>query len=132
MMKRLIPVLALTLFLGGCAGEMSKIKDFISVVTETTVTPKIALVIANSFDAMKAGATGYLVYCKGNLDKPACSADNRRTVIKYVRKGTPIRDQIEGYISTQTSVPRAVYNLMEDVITNLKTTPAAGGYGATQ
>ena len=91
----------------------------------TTVTPTQALVAANAFDAAESGASGFLVYCKSNLSSAACSADNRRAVIKYTRAGRAARNQIETYIQSSTSIPAAVYNALVTAVTNLKSTPAA-------
>lgn len=127
-MRKFLMMLALVAAstqLGGCAGEMAKLQNAFTVLTQTTVTSPTALVIANSYDAVAAGATVYAVYCKTNLTTSVCSADNRRFVLKYVRLGRPVRNQIEGYITTQTTVPIALYNTLKNVVDNLNVSPAA-------
>lgn len=133
-MKKTLFALALlaTVTLGGCASELAKIQNAYTVLTQTTVTSQSALVLANSYDALAASATVYLSYCKTNLTQAVCSADNLRGVIKYVRLGRAVRNQIEGYVSTQTTVPIAIYNSLLTVVNNLNLTPAANFVGATK
>lgn len=121
-MKKLI-ILALAISLGACA----QLKTVYSVVTDTYVTPTQVIVAANSFDALEGTATQYLVYCKSNLTKPACSADNRRGVIKYVRAGRAARNQLETYIVQNANAPSAIYNALIAAINQLNLTPAATG-----
>lgn len=120
-MKKLIPIV-FALALAGCSTLQT-----LQQVAGTTVSPTQALVAANAFDAAESGATSYLVYCKTNLATPACSATNRRNVIKYTRAGRAARNQIETAISTSSSVPATLYNTLVAAVTNLKSTPAANG-----
>src|SRR5574343_631090 len=117
-MRKLLLVGLLAVGLGGCAQLQA-----LQALTGTTVTPTQAIVAANAFNAAEAGATGYLTFCKSNLTTPACSADNRRAVIKYTRAGRAARVQIETYIQTSTSIPVAVYNSMVAAVNDLKATP---------
>jgi hypothetical protein len=126
-MKRLI-ILALALSLGGCA-TVTKLEQVYSAAVGKTVPPAYALATANTFDALEATATAYLRYCKGNLAVPACSAANRRAVIKYTRDGRAVRNQVEGYITTNTPVPSAIYDLLVAAVNSL-TTSSASNYGA--
>lgn len=115
-----------SLYLGACAQLQT-----LTQVASASVTPTEAIVAANAFDAIKAGATGFLTYCVSNQTSPACSATNRRNVISYTRSGTAARNQIETYISTGgTSVPSALYNTLVAAVTNLKASPAANYTGA--
>ena len=109
--------------LAGCAQVTTAYK----LITDTTVTPAVLLTAANSFDILEGTATQYLVYCKTNLTTTACSASNRRTVIKYVRSGRAARNQAETYISSQTNAPSAIYNTLVAAINNLNTSPAQKG-----
>jgi len=123
-MKKLALILTLAVGLAGCSTLQT-----LQQVAGTPVSPTQAIVAANAFDAAESAATAYLVYCKTNLSTAACSADNRRSVIKYTRAGRAARNQIETAISTNTSVPAALYNSLVAAVTNLKASPAAN-YGA--
>ena len=112
----------IALALGGCA-QLQKLETAVT----TSVTPTQALVAANSFDAIESSATGYLIYCKANLATAACSADNRRNVLRYTRSGRAARNQIETMIQTSTTIPVAVYNTLITAVDNLKASPAATG-----
>ena len=121
-MKRFI-IIVLAIGLGACA----QLKTVYSLVTDTAVSPTQVIVAANSFDALEGTATQYLVYCKSNLTVPACSAGNRRAVIKYTRAGRAARNQLETYIVQNTNAPSAVYNTLVAAINSLNATPAAQG-----
>lgn len=123
-MKRIIPLL-LAMTLVGCA-QIGALETAIT----STVSPTQALIAANAFDAGESGATGFLTYCKSNMAAAACSAANRRAVIKYVRAGRQARNQVETYVQTNTSIPAAIYNALITATNNLKTTPAATFVGA--
>jgi len=113
-MRKLIAVAALAfgLALGGCASELQKFQQAVSIVTETTVPPTSIIVAANAFNGIKATATNYLRWCKTNLSQPACSPSNRRNVIKYVRAGTAARNQLETYLTTNSNAPATIYNAL--------------------
>lgn len=130
MKKFLILVAALgSLALGGCAADFAKFQNAFTVLTQTTVPASYALVLANSYDGLASGATAYLNYCgkvlASGVDQSVCSAGNRRAVIKGVRAGRPIRNEIEGYVTTQTTVPTAIYNSLLDIVNVLNSTQAA-------
>jgi hypothetical protein len=128
MRKYLAAALVLgSLALGGCASELQKLKTVYSVVTETTVSPSTIIVASNSFDALEATATQYLTYCKANLSTSACSADNRRTVIKAVRAGRAARNQLETYVTNNTAAPSAIYNTLVAAINALNISAATSG-----
>jgi hypothetical protein len=128
-MKRIILALTLALGLAGCTGTVAKFQQIYAVASSSTVDPSFAIITANAFDGFKGGATQYLIYCKTNLATPACSAANRRSVIKYTRDGTVVRNQIEGYITTATPIPSAVYNILVAAVNGLSVSPAAS-FGA--
>ncbi len=122
-MKRLALILALTLSLGACAN----LKTAYQIITEASISPTQIIVAANAFDALEGTATQYLVYCKSNLATPVCSADNRRSVIKYVRSGRAARNQLETYIASGNAGPAGLYNTLIAAINQLNLTPAASG-----
>lgn len=123
-MKKILIFLALSL--GGCAQLQT-----LTTLATTSVTPTQAIIAANAFDGVEAGATGYLTYCKTNKNvDAACSASNRRAVISYTRSGRAARNQIETYIQTSASIPSAVYNTLVTAVNNLKSSPASSYVGA--
>jgi hypothetical protein len=122
-MKKLLVVLTLALSLGACASLQTAYK----IVTGASVSPTQIVVAANAFDALEGTATQYLVYCKANLATAVCSADNRRSVIKYVRSGRTARNQLEPYITSGSAGPSALYNTLIASINQLNLTPAAQG-----
>ncbi len=117
-MKKLL-ILALILTLGACAN----LKTAYQVITEASVSPTQIIVAANAFDALEGTATQYLVYCKANLTTPICSADNRRSVIKYVRSGRAARNQLETYVAAGNAGPAGLYNTLIAAINQLNLTP---------
>lgn len=112
------------LLLGGCAQLQT-----LELAATSTVTPTQAILAANAYDAIEAGGQGFLTFCASNRTNINCSADNRRSVIKYTRVGRQARNQVETYIQTSTSIPAAIYNAMITATSNLKTTPAANYLG---
>jgi hypothetical protein len=124
LMRKFLIALPLMFALGGCAG-LASLQTAFNTLTGTTVTSQTALTVANSYDAIAAGATVYLSYCKTNLSQPVCSSANLRSVIKNVQLGRALRNQVEGYVTTSTSVPVAVYNALEAIVTSLGASPAA-------
>jgi len=122
-MKRLALILALALTLSACAN----LKTVYQVITEASVSPTQIIVAANAFDALEGTATQYLVYCKSNLATPVCSANNRRSVIKYVRSGRAARNQLETYVTVGNAGPSGLYNTLIAAINQLNLTPAASG-----
>ena len=125
-MKRLLIIGLLAFSLGACA-QLRGLQTAYSIVTESTVPAQTVIVAANSFDAIQATATQYLIYCKNNITVPACSAGNRRTVIKYVRVGRAARNQLETSIATGAPGPGAIYNTLIAAINQLNATPVANG-----
>jgi len=126
-MKKLISAFIIIFTLAGCSGELSKLRAVYTIVTEATVSPQAVLVAANAFNAIEGTATQYLIYCKSNLSTSACSADNRRGVIKYVRTGRAARNQLEASIATNASAPSAIYNTLVAAINFLNAAPITIG-----
>ena len=127
-MNKIFLAVCLT-YLTGCA-QLEKLQTVYSIVTETTVPGNKITAIANTFDVLEAGGTQYLIYCKGNLSVPICSADNRRNVIKYTRIGRSARNQLEPYIVNGAG-PASLYNLLVNAVSNLQSSPAIT-FGAKQ
>ena len=125
-MKRFLVIFLLTFSVGAC-DTLRAIQTVYSIATEATVSSQTIIIAANSFDALEATATRYLIYCKTNLTVPACSANNRRQVIKYVRSGRAARTQLETYIASGQAGPSALYNTLIAAINQLNQTPAAQG-----
>ena len=123
-MRKFLVVLPVLLVLGGCAG-LASLQTAFNTITGTTVSPQTALALANSYDAIEGGATVYLQYCKPNLSQPVCAAANRRSVIKNIQLGRALRNQVEGYVTSSTSVPVAVYNALQAIVASLGASPAA-------
>lgn len=124
-MKKLL-ALFIFMALGGCAQLQT-----LTTLATTSVTPTQAIVAANVFEGIEAGATAYLSYCKTNKNVDvACSASNRRSVIQYTRSGRAARNQIETYVQTSASIPSAVYNTLVTAVNNLKASPASNYTGA--
>ncbi len=117
-MKKLL-ILALALTLGACAN----LKTAYQVITEASVSPTQIIVAANAFDALEGTATQYLVYCKANLATTICSADNRRSVIKYVRSGRAARNQLETYVAAGNAGPAGLYNTLIAAVNQLNLSP---------
>src|ERR1700761_3520745 len=116
-MKKVLIGILFALSLAGCA----QLQQLATVAT-ATVTPTEAIVAANSYDAIEAGATAFLTFCKSNPSNTNCIAGNRRNVISYTRSGRAARNQIETYIQSSSSIPSAIYNTLVTAVNNLKTT----------
>src|SRR5258707_1215745 len=79
------------------------------------------------FGLSSATATQYLVYCRPHPPTPLRSADNRRSVIKYVRSGRAARNQLETYVAAGNAGPSWLYNTLIAFINQLNLSPAASG-----
>lgn len=134
-MRKLLVVCAVALSLGGCAAQMQQLQDAfetVAALSETKVSVKSVAVISASFNTLKAGATQYLIYCKTNLERNVCSAENRRLVIKNVKVGTDLRDQLQEAARNGTSIPSATFTGLKTIITALGKSPAAESFGVAQ
>jgi len=125
-MKKLVIALALAAALSGCAA-LQKLESVYQDVSGATVSPQTVYVAVNAFDAAKATATQYFNYCRTNLTMPICSANNRRTVLKYVRAGTAARNQLETYLQAGSSAPSAIFNTLKAALDSLQTSAIASG-----
>lgn len=127
-MKRIVPVLMLTLSLAGCATL-----GVVQQVATATVPATVVIPAANAFDVLKGTATNYGRYCIQQKMVPAvCSADARRAVIKFVRSGTAARKQLEGSLDRGEPAAASVYNLLVVAVQGLQGTPAATFTGNAQ
>lgn len=115
------------LALGGCAN----LKTAWEVVTSASVTPTQIIVAGNSFDALEATATQYLLYCKSVAYKPQpCALGNRKPVVAAVRSGRAARTSLEPYVVSGTAGPAAIYNTLISAITSLQATQLPTSAGA--
>jgi hypothetical protein len=129
-MKKFIAILMITVGLGGCA-QLSQLETDFNNLTQSTVSPANALAAANAFDALESAATLYFSYCNTNKTQTICSKANLNAVYQSGIQGRALRNQIESYVTTQTSVPLAVYNALETIVTNLQASPVSN-FGAAQ
>jgi len=127
-MKRLLLVIPLMLSLGGCATPFGTfVTKTWDVVTGTSASPTQIIVAANAFDAGEASATQYLLYCKATVPAPSfCALATRRGVVKAVRAGRAVRNQLEPYIVSGTAGPIALYNSLIAAVTSLQSQIPAG------
>lgn len=123
-MKKVL-VLVLALALGACA-QFQKFQQVYTLATETTVPAQAVVVAANAFDAIEGTAAQYFVYCRTNLSTPACSADNRRTIIRTIRSGRAARNKLETYIAGNTPAPSVIYNTLIAAINTLQASAIQG------
>lgn len=125
-MKRLFLVLTLALGLSGCAA-LQKLEDIYTQVSGSTISPQTVYIAVNAFDATKITAANYFTYCRAHLTINACSADNRRFVLKYIKAGTAARNQLEVYLVAGTAAPIQVYQTLLAAVDALKTSALASG-----
>lgn len=140
-MKKLLSVVALALWLGGCATfstDLAKVQQVFAVVTTAAVPAATAQVAVSSFEVIEAAATQYFVYCKKNLATPVCAAGTvanpgpLRLAIKYDRQGRSARDQIKAAGKSGALISTTAYNLLVDAVTNLTSSTPAATFGATK
>lgn len=114
-MKRLA-VVFLVLSLGGCA----TLQTTWNMITGVSVSPTQIIIAANAFDAGEASATQYLIYCKANAAVSYCALKTRQAVVKAVRAGRVVRNQLEPYIVSGTAGPAALYNTLIATVQTLQ------------
>ncbi len=115
-MKKFLLIIPLILTLGACAS----LQTTWNVLTGVSVSPTQIIVAANAFDAGEASATQYLLYCKANPVVSYCALQTRQAVIKAVRTGRVVRNQLEPYIVSGTAGPIALYNTLIATVTSLQ------------
>lgn len=94
-MKKLL-IVALLLSLGGCA----TVQRIYGVITGTSVTPLTVYVAAQTYDASVASATNYLKLplCSGQGNQVCRTQTASVAIVKAIRAGRPIRNQLEAAI----------------------------------
>ena len=116
-MKKLLLIAILALPLGSCAS----LQTAWNVVTGVSVSPTQIIVAANAFDAGEASATQYLLYCKATVPAPTyCALPTRQAVVKAVRAGRVVRNQLEPYIVSGSAGLAALYNTLVATVTSLQ------------
>jgi hypothetical protein len=102
-------------------------QNVIGQISNTSVPPSVALVAANSFDALEAVATAYLQLppCGGAVvvcRQPAAVAN----IVPAVRSGRVARNQIESLLSANSGapIPIASYNTLTAAISTLQAVDA--------
>jgi len=133
-LKRIIIAISLALTLTGCAtfnADVAKIEKVFTLASTTTVPANVAIVAANSYDVLVAGATEFLKYCKASPADTRCSANVRRSIIQYVRQGRSARNQIESAGVTGQPISSTVYNLVVQAVNSLTASPAST-FGASK
>ena len=123
-MKKLLFIALLALPLGACAS----LQTTWSTITGASVSPTQIIVAANAFDAGESSATQYLLYCKAASPAPSyCGLATRQAVIRAVRSGRAVRNQLEPYIVSGTAGPSALYNTLVTAVTSMQAQiPATG------
>jgi len=136
-MRKALVIVAALLSLSSVSCTPAEMERFQTVekvavaVISAKVPAEAVLVAVNSFDIIREGATGYLVYCKTHLSQPVCSRGNRRLVIRYGRQGTVARNRLEDAISEgQPAGPRDLYDALISATSSLKSSPAQQFVGA--
>jgi hypothetical protein len=101
----------------------SNAQNVIGTIGNTSVPPNVALVAANSFDALEAAATAYLqlppcggavVVCRNQLAVA--------NIVSAVRSGRVARNQIESLLNVNSGapIPIASYNTLTAAISTLQ------------
>jgi len=130
-MRKILIITALTALLSGCASLQTFEKDVstaFGVLTSAKVTPQQIIIAGNTFDALEATATQYLLYCKGpGLGKQVCALGNRKPVVKAVRAGRAARTALEPYATSGQAGPKAVYDVLVSAIGSLQSSSITTG-----
>ena len=118
---RKIILIALVLGLGGCA----QLQNAYNVLTGITITPTTVYVAANAFDTAEGSATTYLNLpaCTGS-NGPVCrNATTAAQIVKLIRQGRPIRNQLEALISAgqgNAPVPASLYTTFTALLSSIQ------------
>lgn len=111
-MKRILALCLLAATLSGCA-SFNKVYD---TVTGATVSPAAVIVAGNSFDALEATATNYLVFCKANKALATCSnyVAVRKAILPAIRSGRVARNNLENFMTANPGQlgPSGLYNAL--------------------
>lgn len=124
-MKKLFAVAVLALSLAGCATIQNLVGTF-ETVTTTTVSPAYVNIAINTYEGLKATATGYATYCIQNkFPEPVCSAANRRAAIRFVKAGDGAVTALEPSLISGSPLLSTSYNTLVGAINGLKAAPTA-------
>lgn len=124
-MHRII-ILAVGLFLAGCADDIAKLRAVYTVATTATVPANIVRPAANTFDILKGTAVNFARYCVNSGNTAAgCDVETRRRVVKFVNQGTKARVALRASVESGQPALATVYNLLVDAVTGLQATPVA-------
>lgn len=124
-MRKLFAIAVLGLWLGGCA-TIQNLEGAFQTMTTTTVSPAYVNIAINTYEGLKATATGYATYCIQNkFPQPVCSAANRRAVIRFVKAGDGAVVVLEPSLTAGTPLLSTTYNTLVGAINGLKAAPIA-------
>lgn len=107
--------------LAGCA-DIRAVTNTIGVVADAQIPANVALVAANSFDAVELSAKNILVFCTPTPAPAICASQraNIRTMSAAVLAGRPIRNAIEPLNAGVASpVSKSAYDKLEAIISTL-------------
>jgi hypothetical protein len=119
-MRKLFIIAALGFGLAGCASLQ---QDY-AIITGATVSPAAVIVAGNSFDAIEATATNYLVFCKANRTISGCGSyvAARKAILPAVRSGRVARNNLENFLTANPGAlgPSGLYNALVTAINTLQ------------
>ena len=118
-MRKLLIVLAVV-GLGGCT---TNLQNAYNVLSGASVSPATVYIARNSFDAVEATATNYIVFCKVHPVTPGCSRTAIAKLIPAVRSGRVARSNIVAFQNTHPGQLGPV-GLYEALITSTNTITA--------
>ena len=127
-MKRLAFIFLFVLVMPGCA----ELQNAYNVLTGVTITPTTVYVAANAFDTAEGTATTYLKLpgCTG-ANGPVCRDPKiAAQVVKLVRQGRPIRNQLEALISAgqgNAPVPASLYSTFSALLASIQQAMSQSG-----
>jgi len=88
-MKKLLFVV-LIIGLAGC----TNLQNAYNTLSGVSVSPVAVYVARNSFDALEATATNYILYCKPHPTTPGCSKTAIAKLIPAIRSGRVARNNL--------------------------------------
>lgn len=125
MRKTVLAIVALAgLMLAGCASTIQNLEGVFNTVSTATVDPKWVNIALNTYYPLKGAATGYATYCiQHQFPQPACSAANRRAVIRFVKAGDGAAASLAPALSSGEPLLATTYNTLVGAINSLKAAP---------
>lgn len=117
-MKKIILAALLALTLSGCAN----VQNAWNLFTGATVSPQAVYIARNSFDALEATATNYIVFCKVHPRTVGCSKDAIARLIPAVRSGRVARNNLTQYQKSHPDQlgPTGLYDALVDATNTLQ------------